>query len=232
MMSKRIKKAVTCFIAAAVIMGGISFQYYYHQVIQPASVDVHSQEIPQGQGGGFLAKWDKRGFWQIHTLSGSRLDYVFAWTTYLGVLYVLGPLILILMLVWDPGRAVPRFFFYLAAAVATELVYYGLKYMVARPRPFETMEQVRVIFEHPQTASFPSGHATMAFMSAFLLHRLYGRKLTFVYLIAGLIAFSRIYIGVHYPSDVIAGAVLGLVLGYAMISIASHRRWEAVIIRH
>ncbi|MFB6265881.1 MAG: phosphatase PAP2 family protein [Candidatus Nanohaloarchaea archaeon] len=93
-----------------------------------------------------------------------------------------------------------------AAGVAEK----SLNLLVARPRP----EVAPYLIQGAGTgSSFPSGHATLAFLLATVLYREFGKP-AFFFTIAALVAFSRLYIGVHYPSDVLAGALLGIVVGF------------------
>lgn len=95
-----------------------------------------------------------------------------------------------------------------------------LKYVIAEPRPFETLENVRVLTneEVRHYSSFPSAHASGSFAFAVVVGLKYkmkilGMKLTLIYpllIFAALIGFSRIYIGLHYPGDVICGAIIGI----------------------
>jgi undecaprenyl-diphosphatase len=68
----------------------------------------------------------------------------------------------------------------------------------------------RVIDRRPLTFSFPSGHAASAVAAAVTLARLWPNGRLVLWLLAVLVAVSRIYVGVHYPLDVLGGAVLGL----------------------
>lgn len=92
-----------------------------------------------------------------------------------------------------------------------------LKNLVARTRPFDLANPVvsrsRLLIDPPTDYSFPSGHTLASFEAATAIykdHTLYGFA---VFLLALLIAFSRIYLQVHYPSDVLGGAILGFLLG-------------------
>jgi undecaprenyl-diphosphatase len=77
-------------------------------------------------------------------------------------------------------------------------------------RPFEAAVAVRVIDRRPLTYSFPSGHAAGSFAAAATLAHVWAPGRAVFWGLAALIAFSRIYAGVHYPLDVLGGALLGL----------------------
>jgi undecaprenyl-diphosphatase len=93
-----------------------------------------------------------------------------------------------------------------------------LKITIARERPCRAIEGIRLIITCPGSYSLPSGHAISSFAFAvplFLLSRDYLTMPWRIYpiVLASLIAFSRIYLGVHYPTDVLAGTVLGAGIG-------------------
>lgn len=91
-----------------------------------------------------------------------------------------------------------------------------LKHLVARARPFDVIQNLVPLITKPTDYSFPSGHTACSFAVAFLLFRKLPKKYGIPCLaFAALIGFSRIYLGVHYLSDVIAGVVSGIVLSYA-----------------
>ena len=85
-----------------------------------------------------------------------------------------------------------------------------LKYAVQRDRPPTIILDPEPLMEVPTTSSFPSGHTSTSFACAYVISRLAPRLTVFVFVLAALIGFSRIYVGVHYPLDVLAGAVLGI----------------------
>ena len=91
-----------------------------------------------------------------------------------------------------------------------------LKPLIARPRPFVSLPAVIVIGERPSDASFPSGHAAHAFAGAAMLTSALPIGRWIWWALAVLIAYSRVYLGVHYPSDIIGGAVVGTLSAVAV----------------
>ena len=104
-----------------------------------------------------------------------------------------------------------------AAALLGSLVINNhlIKNLVQRPRPFVTFTDLQIIIPKPSEFSFPSGHTSSSFAAAAVFYRHLPKKLGVPSVIlAGLIGFSRLYVGVHYPTDVIAGVVMGVLLSY------------------
>lgn len=96
----------------------------------------------------------------------------------------------------------------LLALLVAELVADVLKVLVKRHRPVD-----HPLVHHLVTYSFPSGHTTTSFACAGTIARFAPRNVRpLLFVLAALIGFSRIYVGVHYPLDVLAGAVLGLLV--------------------
>lgn len=98
----------------------------------------------------------------------------------------------------------------LPLTVTTLLVEHPIKAYFRRRRPFITIIQAIVIGKKPGTWSFPSGHSASAFGGAWLLNRKFPRFSGVTYAVASLVAFSRIYLGDHYPGDVASGSLLGM----------------------
>lgn len=103
--------------------------------------------------------------------------------------------------------------FLTAAAVgpAAVLVNYAVKVAVGRERPL--LEDHPPLARAPSKLSFPSAHATSSLAAATALARVEPRARAPLYALAAAICFSRPYLGMHYPSDVLAGVVLGRALG-------------------
>jgi len=89
-----------------------------------------------------------------------------------------------------------------------------LKNIFSRNRPFIDLSWLTPLINKPTDYSFPSGHSFCSFACAFVLFSCNKKIGIFAYILAFLIAFSRIYLGVHYPTDVLAGMFLGTILGY------------------
>jgi undecaprenyl-diphosphatase len=92
-----------------------------------------------------------------------------------------------------------------------------IKYWLLRPRPCRSLENVRLLVSCGSGYSFPSTHAVNNFAGALVIAFFFPRVKWWFFGFAALIAFSRIYVGVHYPSDVIGGAILGLLCGGCVI---------------
>lgn len=108
----------------------------------------------------------------------------------------------------------------LLAAVAADFLLGEvlIKHLAARPRPFR-QEEIELIVRAPSGFSFPSSHTSVSAAAAFVLAAA-KRKLGLVAIpLAAVIAFSRVYLYVHFPSDVLAGAVLGTAVGFAAVMV-------------
>jgi len=86
-----------------------------------------------------------------------------------------------------------------------------LKHLINRPRPFVDVPAVKMLIEKPLTNSFPSDHTSAAFAAATVLSFAFKKYRKYFFTLAIIIAFSRLYLYVHYPSDIIGGIILGLI---------------------
>ena len=94
-----------------------------------------------------------------------------------------------------------------------------LKPLVARPRPFVSLPAAELLIPPPHSYSFPSGHALSSFAAATALFLADKRLGIPACILAAFIAFSRPYLFVHYPTDVLAGALLGVVIVFALYGV-------------
>jgi undecaprenyl-diphosphatase len=91
----------------------------------------------------------------------------------------------------------------------SDLTAIAIKAIVTRPRPYLTVPEADPLFGGTLGSSFPSGHAATAFAGAVILTMLVRRAVPLLFVLAALVAFSRVYVGVHYPLDVVGGAAVG-----------------------
>ena len=108
-----------------------------------------------------------------------------------------------------------------------------LKNLIARERPCWINETVQMLISTPQDYSFPSGHTLSSFVAATIIMHHDKRLGIAAYVFASIIAFSRLYLYVHFPTDILAGALLGIIIGLIVckfFNILSHNHlslWEA-----
>lgn len=96
----------------------------------------------------------------------------------------------------------------------------GLKANVARERPFYFYEGIKLLVDMPSSYSFPSTHAMTSFASAAIIYFINKKIGIAAYILAVLIAFSRLYLYVNYPSDVLAGFIIGSLIALFVIKVS------------
>lgn len=171
---------------------------------------------------GFLWGLDKSLFDLIYNLPhNSVFNLFFSFLSGIGTWGLIWFGIMVGLVVWEEIKDRKELFtLVLGLFMAIGLVDLVVKNIVKRPRPVVLHPIPIMFFGHISTYSFPSGHATLAFTAAYILSKKHKRWAKYYYLLAVLIAISRIYLGYHYPSDVVVGALFGLILGYISIRIA------------
>lgn len=114
----------------------------------------------------------------------------------------------------------------LAAYAGSGLISQAAKYLGDRPRPLLVLYDARQVGDPLFIHSFPSGHATTAFAAAFVWSAFLPRLRWAFCGLAALVAVSRVYLGVHFPLDVVYGAILGAVIGVGSARLFRARRVE------
>lgn len=148
----------------------------------------------------------------LHTPAGDMLMCFFSKLGNAGAIWVLLTVILLCV----PGKRKAGIF--LAGALLVDVVLCNgiLKHLFARVRPCDVNTAVSLLIPRPLDYSFPSGHTAASFASVTALFLAGEKKLWKPALIlAMLIAFSRMYLYVHYPTDILGGIVAGVLSGYA-----------------
>lgn len=164
--------------------------------------------------------WDTRLFLDLNHHAGTWVDYLLGWPTYLGEAYFFLPIVFLMLLIWDPKNILTNFSKIALCVIVAGIANSLLKDFVARPRPwsffYQAIDQglvnVTYLFAMDTAESFPSGHTAAVFSLAGALHQIYGKKVLWVYLFAAWIGVSRVFCGAHFPSDVLAGAVVGIIV--------------------
>jgi undecaprenyl-diphosphatase len=155
-----------------------------------------------------------------HTIANPILDFLFPIITN-GGYWLPVYAVVIIYLLWKGGTKgrICALLLIVGVIISDQTSSHLLKNLFLRYRPFDYLPDVRKLVG-AGGKSFPSSHSVNNFCAAFILSFFYKKRQIIFYSIAGTIAFTRVYVGVHYPSDVLGGILIGLLLGYLIIKSA------------
>ena len=155
---------------------------------------------------------------QAHLRCGAA-DQFFSTITHLADGGVFWILLAVVLLVIPKTR---RFGLALALALVLDGIFCNglLKPLIARARPYQLHPGVQLLIAPPSDYSFPSGHAAVSFTAAAALGASHAQAWGWSLALAILLALSRLYLYVHYPTDILAGALVGTLAGLAGAALA------------
>ncbi len=104
------------------------------------------------------------------------------------------------------------------------VITYPVKFLIDRARPYDQIASVRVLTPPETDPSFPSGHAELSFLAATVVSRFHPEYSKYLYAFSFVVALSRIYVGVHFPADVLGGVIIGIIIGRLMIMLAQKKK--------
>lgn len=175
-----------------------------------------------------VSAFDERVFTAVNGIGQPWLDYLCGWPTHFGDPWAVSLAALAFMLIWDGGRVWRKFAVILMATLSGYFLAQIGKAIFHRPRPYvHFLDMVETGSVHinalfgpvVKESAFPSAHAATIFTFAVVMHRLYGTRV--FYAVAAFVAFTRLYVGVHFPTDILAGALLGAGTGWMACRIAA-----------
>jgi undecaprenyl-diphosphatase len=154
-------------------------------------------------------------------INGQGQNFFFDWfmpfvtdlKNFIFVLIALG-----IWILWKERKAglILLLFTGLTLAITDQLSSQVLKEIIGRIRPCHVLENVHMLTDCNTSYSFPSSHAVNIFAAALFLAQPLRRAAPFFFAIAAIVAYSRVYIGIHYPFDVMGGAAIGLLIAWPM----------------
>ena len=149
-------------------------------------------------------------------IHGFILDKVMLISTYLGNGAIIWIIIALILIINEKYRKIG--FMVLGALILSAILgEVMLKHIFKRIRPSANISVAKLLIVRPLSYSFPSGHAASSFAAAGVLAKYFKEYVLEIFSLASLIAFSRLYLYVHYPTDILAGIVLGFICSEIII---------------
>lgn len=145
-------------------------------------------------------------------ITGNRINYLndlMIWLSYFGTaLFVL--VFMTSLFMWQERKRNWILPLWASLAISMAIIFL-LKTIIIRPRPFEVIEAIKAL-QNANLSSFPSGHTTAVFSTLAILDKEFPKFKWFWLLFSCLVAFSRIYLGLHYLTDVVTAALIGFTI--------------------
>jgi undecaprenyl-diphosphatase len=171
-----------------------------------------------------IIKLDTALFYAINTgLTSSFLDALMPFITEKSNFLVVILAAVVFIIARGSRKEVLGLAILVVAVLTSDFLSNGFKNVFLRVRPCHALEGVNLLVGCGGSYSFPSGHATNIFTAMVFLSWMYRKLAPLFILVAISVAYSRVYVGVHYPIDIIGGAVLGSAT--AAFFIEADRRW-------
>ena len=155
------------------------------------------------------------------TISNPIFDFIMPIITNQNFLVFSGLLVLGYLAIYGGKRGRITIVVLLIAVSASDAICFQIiKPWVGRLRPsYEFYEYINLLVSKGGKYSFPSNHASNSFVFATVLSYFYDKRNSLLFLLASTIAFSRIYVGVHYPLDIVFGSIIGYVISWIILSL-------------
>ena len=171
----------------------------------------------------FLLEFDRSLFYFCNqSMRNWLFDIVFPFLTDLNrkpvALVIVGLLWVLLLLKGGRHGRIAALLLIPTIALSDQLSSSVLKFIIERARPCHELANVHLLVGCGSGYSFPSSHAVNNFAGALVLSYFLPRWTWAFFSFAALVAFSRVYVGVHYPSDIIGGAIIGMIIGAAVLT--------------
>ena len=162
--------------------------------------------------------------WIQNNMRSDLLTSFFKFITSLGDSGAIWILITVLLLIFSKTRKTG---YICASSLSTSFIVNNLilKNLIARPRPYVTIPDLTALIPFPHDFSFPSGHTAASFAVATVIYLTVPKKYGIPALIlATLIAFPRLYLGVHYPTDVLAGILTATFIAAFFVQVFKRKK--------
>lgn len=150
----------------------------------------------------------------LQTLHSPVMDFLMTTVTKFGDAGIFWCVLTLVLMINKKTRKL-GFITFIAIVIDYILCNLLIKNIVARTRPYNINTAVELLIKKPSEYSFPSGHTAISFTCAFSYFFAKYKKAAFAaFVLATLVAFSRMYLYVHYPTDILGGIVIGVISGY------------------